>query len=166
MAYKSKEAQREAQRKYKKANQAKINSWNREWAAKRRKEDPNFKSRENAASRKWYRNHPQMAKAARQSNPHLTRDAVLRRKYGISQAEYDAMLRAQGGGCAICGNASPESRHKFFCVDHDHRTGRTRRLLCDPCNIGLGKFKDSPELLRRAAIYLEEHRVPELRVVV
>jgi hypothetical protein len=54
--------------------------------------------------------------------------------------------------CAICHNA-PRGRLR---IDHNHSTGKYRGLLCDNCNIGLGHFKDSPELLRKAIRYLKE----------
>ncbi len=76
----------------------------------------------------------------------------LKRRYGITAAEADAMLTAQGGLCAVCRTA-PAAR-----VDHDHVTGRVRALLCFNCNGGLGQFKDDPEVMRAAAVYVERHR--------
>lgn len=75
------------------------------------------------------------------------------RKYGIDAAAYDEMLRGQNGVCAICLTATPGGR--FFCVDHCHRTGRVRGLLCTHCNHGLGKFADSTANLERAINYLK-----------
>lgn len=79
-----------------------------------------------------------------------TRDYHLKRRYGLSSAEVAAMLAAQMGVCAIC-LAVPDPIH----VDHDHKTGRVRAILCFNCNGGLGQFKDRAELLRRGADYLE-----------
>jgi hypothetical protein len=62
------------------------------------------------------------------------------------------MLTAQGGLCAVCRTAP--AAH----VDHDHVTGRVRALLCFNCNGGLGQFKDDPEVMRAAAVYVERHR--------
>ncbi len=85
------------------------------------------------------------------------RSGHLLRKYGISQADYDALLAAQGGGCALCGKTAAEQTRytEFLHVDHDHVTGRVRGLLCDQHNLLLGRFNDDPALLRRAADYLE-----------
>lgn len=76
----------------------------------------------------------------------------LKRRYGITAEESDAMLEAQGGLCGICRTAP--AAH----VDHDHDTGEVRELLCFNCNGGLGQFKDDPEVLRAAADYVERHR--------
>jgi hypothetical protein len=76
----------------------------------------------------------------------------LKRRYGISAEDADAMLEGQGGLCAICRRAP--AAH----VDHDHETGAVRALLCFNCNGGLGQFKDDPLILRAAADYVEEHR--------
>ena len=76
----------------------------------------------------------------------------LRRRYGITARDADAMLEEQGGSCAIC-RIEPAAH-----VDHDHATGAVRALLCFGCNGGLGQFKDDPEVLRAAARYVERHR--------
>ena len=85
----------------------------------------------------------------------------LLRKYGITQADYNALLAKQKGGCAICGR-KPSARISLH-VDHDHRTKRIRGLLCFRCNNAIGDFGDNPELIRHAAAYLYAlHRPPEL----
>lgn len=76
----------------------------------------------------------------------------LRRRYGLTTEEADAMLAAQGGFCAIC-RAAPAVH-----VDHDHATNAVRDLLCFHCNGGLGQFRDDPDVLRLAAAYVERHR--------
>lgn len=83
------------------------------------------------------------------------RNARLRSMYGITHRQYEELLAAQGGGCAICGSTEPGGSGKHFHVDHDHETGEVRGLLCSDCNTGLGKFSDSTERLGRAALYLE-----------
>lgn len=65
------------------------------------------------------------------------------------------MLEAQGGVCAICRRPSdPAPLH----VDHDHRTGAIRGLLCSPCNTAIGLLGDDPDRMMAAAAYLREHR--------
>lgn len=70
--------------------------------------------------------------------------------------EYDELLTAQGGGCAICFVATNKSGRRLA-VDHCHETGRVRGILCTNCNVTLGRMNDDPDLLRRAAEYLEAH---------
>lgn len=93
------------------------------------------------------------AKQARMKKPYDA-GAALRRKYGISQKQYDDLLAAQGYGCAIC-KRPPDGPKKPLNVDHDHVTGRIRGLLCAPCNTALGFLRDSPMFCRAAAVYLE-----------
>lgn len=73
----------------------------------------------------------------------------LLRRYGITIEQYDAMVEAQGGLCALCRERPPEH------VDHDHVTGAVRGVLCSCCNQGLGNFRDSVASLRAAVDYLE-----------
>jgi hypothetical protein len=74
-------------------------------------------------------------------------------KYGIHPAQHAAMISGQRGACAICGK--PCNSRSRLSVDHDHVTGFVRGMLCNGCNIGLGKFRDDPERLRKAAAYIE-----------
>lgn len=87
-------------------------------------------------------------------NPLVTRDAELKRLYGINLEQYIDMFRAQGGVCAICKEECKTK--KSLSVDHDHNTGKVRGLLCNRCNRALGMFSDSPELLKRAANYISQ----------
>ncbi|MGW1914409.1 endonuclease VII domain-containing protein [Streptomyces sp. NPDC002076] len=79
----------------------------------------------------------------------LLRQDHLKRKYGLTEAQRDAMIAAQYGLCAICLAAPPVH------VDHCHNTGRVRGVLCFNCNSAIGKLRDDPEAARRAAAYLE-----------
>jgi hypothetical protein len=75
--------------------------------------------------------------------------AALRR-YGLSFEAYQELLNKQEGCCGICGIKFEGSIH----IDHCHSTRRVRGLLCLACNLGLGQFRDSPQLLRQAIDYL------------
>ena len=82
----------------------------------------------------------------------------LKYKYGITAEYYAAMLKAQNGICAIpgCGNdGSEDKRRRRLFVDHSHKTGVVRGLLCCNCNRVLGMLKESPVLLRGLLAYLE-----------
>lgn len=77
----------------------------------------------------------------------------LKKKYNISPEDYDKMFEDQQGHCAICLTTSTKALH----VDHNHETGKIRALLCSHCNVGLGHFKESLNLLERAKDYLCKH---------
>jgi hypothetical protein len=77
----------------------------------------------------------------------------LKKKYNISPEDYDKMFEDQQGHCAICLTTSIKALH----VDHNHETGKIRALLCSHCNVGLGHFKESLNLLERAKDYLCKH---------
>lgn len=114
------------------------------------------------ACKEYYRTHKesQLAKerAKRQRWTQSERRADAVKRYGLTADDYERMAFEQEYKCAICGctpSALPDGRVGLN-VDHCHKTGMVRKLLCHACNLGLGKFKDSPELLRMAARYLEE----------
>jgi len=84
------------------------------------------------------------------------RIAALRRNYGLSKEQYDLMILKQNNECPICHNKFDEITHKP-CVDHDHTTGKTRKILCQQCNFGLGRFYDNTTFLSNAINYLNLH---------
>ncbi len=83
--------------------------------------------------------------------------AYLKFTYGLTLDQYKEMLCAQGFRCAIC-----RKSHKVFkkklAVDHNHRTGKIRGLLCHHCNSALGNFKDHVLYLQSAVKYLDQHK--------
>lgn len=106
----------------------------------------------------------QRRKEYREANPEKVRQIAKRsharryieRVYDISPAEFEALRCSQNNACAIC--CEPFSESVRLNVDHCHKTGQVRGLLCWPCNTGIGKLKDSAELLARAAAYLSKDR--------
>lgn len=85
----------------------------------------------------------------------------VKSRRGISKSQYDTMMIAQNGVCAICRNpefGSQNGKVKRLSVDHCHNSGKIRGLLCNGCNPGIGYFKDNPALLRAAADYIEKQR--------
>ena len=81
------------------------------------------------------------------------RDKNLRRNYGITLEQVNAMITAQNGACAICLEPFKSTRDTH--VDHNHETGQVRQLLCTMCNHGVGNFKERPINLQRAIEYLQ-----------
>lgn len=79
-----------------------------------------------------------------------------RRTYDLAPETIEDMRRIQGGVCAICEEGPPEW------VDHDHRTGLVRGLLCKPCNWALGHLRDDPGILRRALLYISYYEAVQI----
>jgi hypothetical protein len=75
------------------------------------------------------------------------------RSYGLTLPEFDALMEEQKGLCWICGE---NNGVMALCIDHDHVTNNVRGLLCNLCNRALGLFKDNPDLIKKAAEYLEK----------
>jgi len=82
------------------------------------------------------------------------RNPFRERLYGVSRDDYAELLVEQNNVCALCGT---DPGDRALAVDHDHRSGSIRGLLCSTCNTGLGALRDDPQLLRRAISYLEAH---------
>lgn len=109
-------------------------NYQKEWARRKRDEDPEY----------W------------------KRYDFKKNVYGISYEEFLEMERAQDDKCAICGDPevalNPKTQKpRRLAVDHCHKSGKVRALLCTACNSGIGKFKDDPDLLTAAIAYLKKH---------
>ena len=112
--------------------------------------------REIARVRAWQQANPQRVKAWAEKNRDKRlkklREIHLRNKFSLTVEEYDAILEAQDGVCALC--ECPPTPGISLHVDHDHGTGAIRGLLCVRCNNALGLFREDPDLLKRAARYV------------
>lgn len=99
----------------------------------------------NKASNRW-------KKENKEKNQLSIQKSKLKRKYGITIEQYEAMVKEQKGVCYICKNENPNRK---LSVDHCHKTGKIRKLLCDKCNMTLGLINDSQELLKQFIFYLK-----------
>lgn len=108
---------------------------------------PELRERRRLYSRKYY--------AASDKSKRRAADRVrwLKRQYGLTPGEFDAMLIHQLGGCAICGTELRRGRKNAH-VDHCHETGQVRGLLCGACNAALGLLKDDLSSLQNAFTYI------------
>lgn len=88
----------------------------------------------------------------RKRRPDRVRNTKLKKMFGITLDQYEAMVAAQGGVCAICGGTHKDG--SALCVDHCHGTDRIRGLLCHRCNRAIGFFEDNADLMARAIAYL------------
>lgn len=113
------------------------------------------------SSKDWKKENPERAKEHAKKCYEKNKDKIreeqvwarLKSRYGISKEEYEELVAAQNGVCAICAN--PCKTGQRLVVDHNHTTGKNRGLLCKSCNLHLGVLEK--ELWReKAEAYLEE----------
>jgi hypothetical protein len=135
------EAQREAQRAWKKANPERHRELNRRWAEKHREQVKNADATYRARMKdqiRWQR---------------------IEMLYGLTRTQFEERFVAQGGRCACCGTDKPRGRN--WHVDHDHKTKVVRGILCSLCNAGIGSLGDDIAGVERALDYLrrsQDHR--------
>lgn len=118
------------------------------------------------SARKWKVKYPEKYKEqqakkekARLADPnryYKVREQALKYRYSLSNEDYEALLKTQNYKCAIC-NKEAANMTYYLHVDHCHKTGKTRGLLCSPCNVYLGYIKDNKEAYKNAIKYLERH---------
>lgn len=111
----------------------------------------------NCEKARSYRKRMREANNLWHSRPHVkakARDRWLRSKYKISEDEWNKMFEAQEGKCAIC-RLVPTGIRKHLVVDHNHKTGKIRGLLCIPCNSHIiGRFDKDPDMIQRVLNYI------------
>lgn len=110
--------------------------------------------------RKWRAANPDKyrAQCVKNNAKRWVRQMLLR--YKVTVEEFEKQEKAQGGVCAICKTFTPTKRFPKLVVDHDHKTGKFRALLCNGCNGGLGLFRDDITYMKKAIAYLESFQVP------
>jgi hypothetical protein len=96
-----------------------------------------------------------------QSAQHTEADSRRLRLYNLGPFEYQSLLAQQNGVCAICREPETVDNGRELSIDHDHKTGRVRALLCHRCNVAIGFLRESPLLARAAATYLEQQLTKE-----
>jgi Recombination endonuclease VII len=151
---------------YRKRNREKLAAYQRSYRlthgeeirANHRRSYAKNREKYKAASKKWRDEHPKEVQNRRASPKakEMERAGHVRRTFGITKVEYETMLSRQKRRCSICRSLFGE--FNFPCVDHCHRNGNIRGLLCRTCNSGIGHLKDSVRLLKSAIKYLERTR--------
>jgi hypothetical protein len=91
-------------------------------------------------------------RAEKKRRSKVNHERMVQKTYGLGPGDYDRLYALQGGRCAICPRATGAS--KRLAVDHDHKTGLPRGLLCSVCNRMLGHARDDAEFFERAREYL------------
>lgn len=105
----------------------------------------------------------EIQKKYREANPHVARRGTRKHRYlktyGITPEEFEAKVAEQNFECGICDKklrlSTGGGGKDVAVMDHCHKTGKLRNVLCSPCNTSLGGFKDDPVLLQKALEYLE-----------
>jgi len=148
----------------------KINLTNEEKILKKKEYDKNWREKNRDYHKKWalknpikYKeyhkkynnNHKDKRKEYWDKNKHDIREYRLLKKYGINNEQYNSLIKKQNNKCAIC-NTQDNNFRKKLSVDHDHKTGKIRGLLCYKCNLILGNANDSIEILNKAKKYLKK----------
>jgi len=113
-----------------------------------------------AKNKAWRDANPELDKLQKREwyvkNSYRARETWLKNKYGINHVQFDAMTAEQGGRCAICKNLP---KRMYLAVDHDHVTGKVRKLLCERCNTLVGFLESTSDDLKNAALaYIKEHK--------
>lgn len=125
-------------------------------SAKQRTKRSQNRAHYNQVQREWYERNNDHLREYRKQYYQRTKDKPRKRYPRKTIAErYWGLLEQQNFCCAICPEQL-ELRTGGYALDHDHATGKIRGFLCRPCNLGLGNFKDSPDLLHRAIDYLNQ----------
>lgn len=116
-----------------------------------------YKKQQTENTKQWKKNNPDKAKILRdrynKKNPTKMREAHLKFTFNVTLEQYEVMMVEQNRVCKIC--ALPAESGKNLHIDHDHKTGEIRGLLCGKCNMGLGLFNDNYELINKAIEYLK-----------
>lgn len=130
--------------------------------ARKRRESQEYRARQSEYQKEYRERTREQRKKYLEDNKEArarsVRNAFLKRKYGITQEDFELMLQDQDGRCKICGEPPTleNTKHGVLAVDHCHYTGKVRGLLCDLCNKGVGLLKDDVDRLKNAIKYLEE----------
>ena len=112
------------------------------------------------ASLSKYNNKPERKKAMREyylKNKEMWRDKGLQKRYGITLNEYNTMLKKQNNCCFICKEHKSKQK-KHLNVDHNHKTGKVRALLCTTCNTSLGLIKENISVAKTMIKYIESDK--------
>lgn len=111
---------------------------------RRRKSNPEYAERQRVSNRKWMLANSEYLKKYRSERREHTKGRSLQRNYGMSLGDYKRLFIEQQGRCKICGIHQSELKNRrVLHVDHCHKTGKIRGLLCGRCNTWLGRYEDN-----------------------
>ena len=120
------------------------------------------KERRAEYNKRYRQNHPEKVRETNRRNNARYREGDIRRRYhlkstyGISIEHYEQLLEKQGGVCAVCGTSNWGGAYGKPHIDHDHKTGVVRGILCVRCNVAIGLMGDSPDRALEIISYLRK----------
>ena len=162
LKYECKQCRNIVSRNYYLQNKERVKEKNYLWYSK-------HKELKTAQTKRFNKKHPEIKRARNKKYAACHREkfdryrkSFILKKYGSNLNEYDRLKLEQKNLCFICGRGPDVG--KALCIDHDHTRNKVRKLLCSQCNSGLGFYQDSPELLRKAADYLEMNAEKALNI--
>jgi DNA repair exonuclease SbcCD ATPase subunit len=140
-------------KKYRNANKDKIKETNRIYHAENKDERNKQMTKYRIANRDKLN---EIAKSKR--TPEKNKKYAIKSTYGLTLEQYNSMLNQTGGKCPICDvefKRKGDGGGKHPCVDHCHKTGKVRGIICSKCNAGIGNLNDNIQRIRKAADWLE-----------
>lgn len=178
--------QREYNKKYRLEHKEELKIKQREYNKKyyqKHKDDPIYKEKMRERSNKWHQEHQELEKERKKKDYLRNKEKYriknknwrknlknkekqkiynkkshLKIRFGLSVEEYDTMIKKQNNKCASCGITFNENNNSERpCIDHDHKIGKIREILCNNCNLTLGIMSDDAEKLINLVKYLEKH---------
>lgn len=108
-----------------------------------------------SSTKNKYKTNPEYWQEWRYKNIDKCKSADIKRKFGITLIDFESMITAQQGECLICGVEFWSLNIRDVAIDHDHKTGKIRGILCRKCNTGIGMFNDDLKVVKKAVAYLE-----------
>ena len=111
------------------------------------------KERDAASKAKWQASEKGQASRAKAREAARKNRSHLKKRYGITSTNWDAMLVEQAGRCDCCN----EPLHTKICVDHNHETNVVRALVCQDCNVAIGWVEAKGHKLILAEVYIHHH---------
>ena len=183
MAYKDKEKQRETQKRYRENHKKEQLEWQRNHYAKHKEEISEHRKqwRENNKEKKkeqsatyyknnkekvrednkcYLKNNPEKPKEYsnryRMKNPEKLKEERLKRNHGLTMEEYNQLIQLQNNRCVIC-TEEFNTKDRRACVDHNHKTGKIREILCNQCNSALGFLKENIATMQSMIEYVQKH---------
>ena len=156
MAWKDKEKEKAWRKAYRQENKEKLEAYQKDYQKDYYQEN---KEKVKVQRKAYYQENKDKAKAYYQENKEKVKAVTVnnkyKRMYGITLEQKMEMIINQDSKCVICGEPFLESENT--CIDHSHKTGKIRGILCRKCNAGLGQFRDDINILRNALEYLEKN---------